>query len=594
MKLTKELIAKAEAGAVNLTQLALEDLELYAALNLKIQTKEGTLIPFKFNRCQEILHEKAEEQKKRMGKVRIILLKARQFGGTTYIASRIYKNCSTKSHEHGKVIAHDDESSIGIFDTYQRYYTHSMECFRPKTKYKSKKSLYFENGSRVRGSQFQDKGLESSIGVFTAGGKGVGRSRTIRHLHCSEIPHWPEARNTMLGLLNTVPSGPAGKGTEVFLESTAKGVGDWFYSKYYAAKNKEAGEEFEAVFIPWYLHEEYTISEYETELTAEETELRTVEHEEWEFVNPVTGKKTLSMGQILWRRQTIATKCDRNVDQFMQEYPLTDTEAFLTAGLPFFPIKAIDGRLKEAVALEPWLVGEVDVYETNSRDQRKLYSRILETEYGNLTVWREPQKGEEFVFGADVGEGIRGADFSVADYLSVVDGQQVAQWRGIITPDQFAKVLYALGKYFNWAYGSPEVNNHGLTVLDRLRFYHYPRLYMEKRLDRRTKEETERMGWLSTMRNRFTALDTLRRMFADGDIIINSANTLTEARTFIKQKNKWQAQSGCHDDCIISLSIASMMLMDRPKQRLNRSRQAYQPSYGQTEPRYNPTTGWPI
>jgi hypothetical protein len=398
----------------------------------------------------------------------------------------------------------------------------------------------------------------------------------------------------MLGLLNTVPSGPAGKGTEVFLESTAKGVGDWFYSKYYAAKNREPGEEFEAVFIPWYMVEEYTIPEYEIELTAEETDLATVEHDEWEFVNPATGKKALSIGQILWRRQTIATKCDRSADQFMQEYPLTDTEAFLTAGLPFFPIKAIDGRLKEALALEPKLVGEVDVYETNSKDQRKLYSRILETEYGNLTIWRTPERGEEFVFGADVGEGIRGGDFSVADYLSVVDGQQVAQWRGVITPDLFSKVLYALGKFFNWAYGSPEVNNHGLTVLDRLRFYHYPKLYMEKRLDRRTKEETERMGWLSTMRNRFTALDTLRRMFADGDIIINSPNTLTEARTFIKQKNKWQAQAGCHDDCIISLSIAAMMLMDKPKQRLNRIRQAYLPSYGQTEVRYNPTTGYPM
>ena len=594
MRLTKELIKQAEAGEVNLPQLALEDLELYAELNLKIQTKEATLIPFRLNHCQQLLHDKIEEQKKRLGKVRIILLKARQWGGTTYIASRIYKNCATKAHEHGKVIAHDDESSISIFEIYQRYYDHSLEVLRPKTKYKSKKALYFENGSRVRGAAFKDKGLESSIGVFTAGGKGVGRSRTIRHLHCSEIPHWPEAKNTMLGLLNTVPSGPAGKGTEVFLESTAKGVGDWFYSKYYAAKNREPGEEFEAVFIPWYMVEEYTIPEYEIELTAEETDLATVEHDEWEFVNPATGKKALSIGQILWRRQTIATKCDRNVDQFMQEYPLTDTEAFLTAGLPFFPIKAIDGRLKEALALEPKLVGEVDVYETNSKDQRKLYSRILETEYGNLTIWRTPERGEEFVFGADVGEGIRGGDFSVADYLSVVDGQQVAQWRGVVTPDQFSKVLYALGKYFNWAYGSPEVNNHGLTVLDRLRFYHYPKLYMEKRLDRRTKEETERMGWLSTMRNRFTALDTLRRMFADGDIIINSPNTLTEARTFIKQKNKWQAQAGCHDDCIISLSIAAMMLMDKPKQRLNRIRQAYLPSYGQTEVRYNPTTGYPM
>jgi hypothetical protein len=592
MQLSPELIKKAEAKEVSLVQLAMEDLELYAELNLKIQTKGAELTPFRFNACQKILHARAEDQKRRTGKVRIILLKARQFGGTTYIASRLYKHCSTKMHEHGKVIAHDEDASVGIFDTYERYYTHSLPMFQPMTKYKTKRNLFFENPSRKKGEK--DKGLESSIGVFTAGGKGVGRSKTIRHLHCSEVPHWPETKKTMLGLLNTVPKGEDGKGTEVFIESTAKGVGDWFYNKYYSAKNKEPGEEFEAVFIPWYTHEAYTVPEYAADLTQEEQDLLEREHDDWDYVNPRTGKKTLSLGQVLWRRQTIATECDRNVDQFMQEYPMTDTEAFLTAGLPFFPIKAIDARINEVANITPALVGEVDVYETNAKDQRKLYSRIVESEYGSLTIYREPKKGEDFVFGADIGEGIRGADYSVADFLSIVDGYQCAQWRGIIVPDQFAKVLYALGKYFNWAFGSPEVNNHGLTVLDRLRFYRYPRLYMEKRFDRRTKEETERMGWLSTMRNRFTALDTLRRMFADGDIIINSLETMKEARTFVKEKNKWQAQAGCHDDCIISAAIAAMMLMDKPKQRLSRVTSSLQTrTYSGNQVRYNPTTGWP-
>ena len=64
------------------------DLEFFAAKLLRIRPKAGNLAPFIFNPAQRELHRILEEQKARTGKVRVIVLKARQMGISTYIAAR--------------------------------------------------------------------------------------------------------------------------------------------------------------------------------------------------------------------------------------------------------------------------------------------------------------------------------------------------------------------------------------------------------------------------------------------------------------------------------------------------------------------------
>ena len=89
----------------------MNDFELFCDVCLQIQTKEGTLQPFRFNAAQQILHREVEDQLRRVGYVRKILLKARQFGGTTYIAARLYRGCGWSANQHGQVIAHTTEAT---------------------------------------------------------------------------------------------------------------------------------------------------------------------------------------------------------------------------------------------------------------------------------------------------------------------------------------------------------------------------------------------------------------------------------------------------------------------------------------------------
>ena len=66
------------------------DFPFYSRWCLKIRTKPGSLESFIFNKAQEYLHQKVEEQRQATGRVRVLILKGRQQGMSTYIGGRFY------------------------------------------------------------------------------------------------------------------------------------------------------------------------------------------------------------------------------------------------------------------------------------------------------------------------------------------------------------------------------------------------------------------------------------------------------------------------------------------------------------------------
>jgi hypothetical protein len=69
-----------------------ENFELFANEQIKILPKDASkgFIPFELNIAQRIVNEKIEEQRKSTGKVRAIVLKARQQGLSTYTTARVF------------------------------------------------------------------------------------------------------------------------------------------------------------------------------------------------------------------------------------------------------------------------------------------------------------------------------------------------------------------------------------------------------------------------------------------------------------------------------------------------------------------------
>ena len=66
------------------------DFDFYSKSALKIRTKQGEIAPLALNSAQQILHEAVQKQMRDDGKIRVIILKARQQGLSTYSGGYLY------------------------------------------------------------------------------------------------------------------------------------------------------------------------------------------------------------------------------------------------------------------------------------------------------------------------------------------------------------------------------------------------------------------------------------------------------------------------------------------------------------------------
>ncbi len=226
-----------------------DDFPFYTAKCLKIRPKPGGLIPFVLNRVQRHLHDRIEAQLRATGRVRALILKARQPGCSTYVEGRFYWKVTHGRGMRAFILSHRQEATDNLFGMASRFYRHSPEAVRPSTAASNARELVFDR-------------LESGYRVGTAGSADVGRSDTIQLFHGSEVAFWPNAADHMAGVLQAVPSAA---GTEIVLESTGNGIGGLFYNM---CKATERGEgTYQLIFIPWFWHEEYRAAD-ETRVAA--------------------------------------------------------------------------------------------------------------------------------------------------------------------------------------------------------------------------------------------------------------------------------------------------------------------------------------
>lgn len=276
-----------------------DDFPHYASKCLKIRTKAGGVEPLHLNDAQIYIHKRIEEQREKTGRVRAIILKGRQQGCSTYTEGRYYWRVTHSKGVRAFILTQEEEATNNLFDIANRYHENCPSPVKPSTGASNAKELYFDK-------------LDSGYKVGTAGNKAVGRSSTIQLFHGSEVAFWPNAQQHAAGILQAIPDEP---GTEVILESTANGIGNYFHQQWQAA---ESGlSDFISIFVPWYWQKEYTReAPKDFAPTADETEYQQA--------------YGLTLGQLMWRRMKIVELKDENL--FKQEYPATASEAFQVSG----------------------------------------------------------------------------------------------------------------------------------------------------------------------------------------------------------------------------------------------------------------------
>lgn len=291
----------------------MRDFAHYSERCLSVRSKAGGVGPFLLNPAQSLLEEAAERQIARNGRVRLLILKGRQMGVSTYIEGRFYWKTSHRKGVRAFILTHRDQATQNLFAMAKRFHASCPALVRPRT-----------GTSNVHELQFKD--LDSGYRVATAKAPGVGRSETIQYFHGSEVAFWPNAEEQVSGALQAVPDQP---GTEVWLESTANGMGGLFYDLCLAAERGEG--DYELVFLPWFTHPEYQRSApaaWEPPAAFEEyAALHGLSREQCYWAYRKNAELALaskaSPEELCWK--------------FRQEYPANAQEAFQTGGDPAQP-----------------------------------------------------------------------------------------------------------------------------------------------------------------------------------------------------------------------------------------------------------------
>lgn len=488
---------------------------------LKIVDKNGLLVDFEPNWAQLELIEEVERQIEAGVPVRIIVLKARQIGISTVIEALMFVLTFLIDRMRGLVVAHDQDSAQHLLSMTQNYWDTYVFNKLYTTKYKSRNELAWEE-------------TKSSLKVATARNSRSGRSRTIHFLHASEVGFYDDASTLMTGLRQSIPSSNAL--TFIFLESTANGIGNYFYEEWIKAEDGET--EYSALFFPWWRHPEYLASEVGVPI-----ELGELDDEE----NQLRNNLGISDDRLAWRRWAIKNLCQGDLHQFHQEYPASPEEAFISAGVNVFPLPHLRACYQPMKGRKGRLNRE--------GDQVKFQADID----GPLTVFKPPSEDLDwgiYFVGGDPTRTTRG-DFACIQVINRRTYEEVAVWRGRIDPTTFASEIAKLGRYYNMSMVTTEIEGPGYATIGALMEMDYPYIYQGHWADKTPGKTADNYGWSTTYKRKEWAIGWLLKLVVDHDIIIHDHRTFQEMRDYVTLDGGGYgpaARDG-FDDTVMALAI---------------------------------------
>ncbi len=341
---------------------AMNDFKLFCKFFVKIKTKNMQIKPFIFNKEQEYIDRQIDSQIERQGFARVIIVKSRQVGITTYCSARLLHKTMYSFSKNSALIGNYSKVVENIRNNIKSYLENIEDGLKP--------SVEIDNSNKIK-----FKGLQSGIEFFTSGTDAVGRSNTIHFLHGTEVAYWQNDHKTLASLFNTIPNL---KGTEIILESTSSGREGAFYKLIKQALNKEI--DFEVLFLPWFWQESYKLSENEIK------KLNLKADSKWLFYQKQHG---LSNAQLFWAIKTNNLLANSSKKEgpslvFRQEYPASLEDAILSYKEDSFisaeSIKKINKNKAIATNISPQrLILGVDVAR-----QGKDYSYIIDRTENSL------------------------------------------------------------------------------------------------------------------------------------------------------------------------------------------------------------------
>lgn len=576
------------------------DFPFWAASFVRVKRKGGGEdVNFILNRPQRRFVARLEEARLAGRPVRLILLKARQWGGST--CSQLYMAWLQLVHSRGLnslIIAHQGAGSDEIKDMFDRMIGAypapllTMPGDPPPPRGSRKMERVGHSGAICRVPARNCK-----VKIGTAERPDSCRGGDYNLVHLSEVGIWRATEGKQPA--DIVRSACAGvlyaPMTMIVYESTANGTGNFFHHEYEAARRGES--QFEAMFVGWSEVEGYTRPLADPAGFARRL---------WEGRDDTRETPRTVSGRYLWRlwcrgatlealNWYVAERAKYSDHGMMaSEYPSDDVEAFVHSGAQVFDPWRVEALGCHCRA--PSVCGELTgLMPSGPRSLERL--RFDPSPHGELHVWERPDTGggdrilHRYLVVVDVGGRSARSDWSVIvvfDRLFVGQGgrpEVVAQWRGHCDIDLLAWRAAAVARWYDDALLVIESNtvetreasrmlegDQSGFILSQIRDA-YPNLYeREPSAEDIRAGAPARYGFHTNVSTKPMVISGLVRAVREGLYIERDRECLDEMLRYERRPNgSYGAIPGAHDDLLmtraIGLHVSSTMPLPRAVRR---------------------------
>jgi hypothetical protein len=596
------------------------DFEYWCYRCVKVQDKlSKRMIPLSLNHGQRKTAHQFEEQRLRHLPIRVIIVKARQWGGST--VTQMYMLWLQLYHYrrwHSAIVSQLKNQAINI----RSMLTNVIRNY--PTDVAQLSITGFEGLSSTR--YLPER--ECKILTGSAESPDALRSFDFSMLHLSEVGLWKStpsrsADDLVQALYSTVPYI---EGSLIVMESTAKGIGTFFHKNYQAAENGESV--MRPVFVGWYENENYAQFRHtqggqkimRNAAGLPESAVSDYRHLVEEF-SPYQWKQWeqgATLEGIAWYADT---KRGLQYSDYMMksEYPGSAGEAFQTKCNRYFEQSHIEAC--RATCREPQFVGNISGASEKGRQALSgIHLTPGHSPSDELRIWIMPDGmnasgqgqpstrpasiSQRYLVVVDIGGLSSKADWSVISVfdrkaLTRTDGylERAATWRGHIDHDWLAWKAAQIATLYGKALLAIESNtletkdavqiqtsegDHFYTVIDELS-EHYSNLYMRtSEPDVAREGVTYRYGWHTNVRTKYLAYDQCRSSLRDGEYVEHDSRCVDEMGWLEKKANgSLGAITGQHDDLIDTTAIGlylSTREMPMPRERSANGGQYHRPT----------------
>lgn len=560
------------------------DFPFWAYFCFPIISKEGGEIRFKFNHPQLELNRVVQAKQDAEEPLDVVVVKARQWGGSTYSIAKQMHILFKLDHYHSfAVAAHVQGAAENILRMMKfaisRYPAWDLGLPETETLHllpagKSGNAYAVKDG---HGRQV----LPGLIYVGSAQYPDSLRSPAVRGAHYSEVGVWqntPERRPE--DLIATISGGILRRPLAMqIMESTAKSSDDFFHEVYVNAK--DGSSNYSPLFIPWYHIPHDTIpikdkSRFIEWLVAHKDDERPSgkwkdpgKHYWWLWT---LGATLEGINWYRYKRLEFTTYA-----QMANEAPSTDIEAFQSAGSHVFDIYQVEALRQ--FCRNPYKTGILT--SEDRRDKGVLKNiRFTEKANGNLDIWEFPDTdspiAHRYLVAVDIGGPNPTSDFHsvrvfdrvmmMPEYKGhpsvvaemhyhckrddlVYDAVRLAEWYGRALLVIESNTLEMSDKERNV---SGDGSQYVLDVASEI----YPNLYArESPADAIVDGKPTRWGFQTNHQTKPKIIDMMQWAVAERAWDEPSKLCIDEIALYIEDHNKFTAPAKKHDDVLMATAI---------------------------------------